>query len=125
MRTETGKVVPSSLAVPGKFCFIAGPGHAIACNRPFEYNTLPLVLHHEAFGVFKDRCKAPPSERALAFLDELTAKVCKLYQEETQRRSAIESMFRDHLGVRFHEKVPNNEYTTDRNLMVIVMPAAI
>jgi hypothetical protein len=94
----------------------------------FEYNTvtLPLVLLHEAFGIFKDRCKAAPSERALAFLDELTAKVCEWYQEETHRRSAIRSMFQWRLGVQFHEeKVPNTEFTTDGNLVCIVMPAAI
>lgn len=126
MKTETGKAAPPPLAVPGNLCLIAGPGHPIACNHPFGYSTLPLVLLHEVFGVFKDRCKAPPSERALAFLDELAAKVCKWYQGDTQRMSAIESVFWDHLGVRFHgEKAPNSEYTTVGNPVVIAMPAAI
>jgi hypothetical protein len=84
------------------------------------------VLLHEAFGIFKDRCKAAPSERALTFLGELTAEACKWYQDETKRRSAIRSVFEEHLGVRFHqEQVPNTESTTDGNLTVIVMPPAI
>ena len=93
----------------------------------FEYNTvtLPLVLCHEAFGKFKDRCRAP-SERPLTFLDDLTIQACRRYQEETQRKSAIQSVFRDHLGVRFRaEKDPNTEFTTDGSLVVTTMPAAI
>ncbi len=120
--------IPSSLTIPYGFSQIVGPGHAVACNRPSEYKTLPLVLLHEAFGIFKDRCKAAPSERAIAFLNELTAtaKVCEWYQGETQRGSAIRSVFQWRLGVQFHEeKVPNTECTTDGNLVCIVMPAAI
>lgn len=103
-----------------------GPNHVIACNRPFEYNTLPLVLLHSAFGVFKDKCKAAPSERALAFLDELAVKACNWYQEETERRSAIQAVFAKLLGIRFREEgISNTEYTTDGNLEVTIMPAAI
>jgi len=113
--TEIGKAlpIPSSLTIPYRFSQIVGPDHSIACNRPFEYNALPLVLLHEAFGIFEDRCKAAPSERALAFLNELTAKVCEWYQEETQCWSAIRSVFQWHLGVQFQEeKVPNTEFTS-------------
>ena len=67
LKTEISKVAPSPLAAPHNFSQIAGPGHIIACNRPFEYNTLPHALRHEPFGNIKDRCKAVPSERALAF----------------------------------------------------------
>lgn len=84
------------------------------------------MLHHEAFGIFKDRCKAAPSERALTFLDEHTAKGFTWYQEEARRRTAILSVFEEHLGVRFHaEKIPYTDFTTDGNLAVTVMLAAI
>lgn len=102
-----------------RICRVTGPGHAIACNRPFEHNTLPLALLHNAFGIFKDRCKEAPSERALTFPGKLTAETCKWYQDETKQRSAIQSVFEEHLGIRFHQKVPNTESTTDGNLMVI------
>ena len=113
------------MAEPYEFCQISGPNHAIACNRPFEYGTLPVALQHEAFGIFKDRCKAPPSKRSLLFLDKVAFKACEWYKEETQRRTAIQSAFEE-LDIRFHvEKVPNTEFTTDGNLVINIMPAAI
>ena len=123
--TEIGKALPSTLAASIEFSKITGPGHDIAYNRPFEYNTLPLVLLHEAFGIFKDRCKAAPSARALAFLNELAVQACKWYLDKTSRRSAIQTVFAHSLGLQFREKVSKTEFTTDGNLVVIVMPAAV
>jgi len=126
LRTETGKGSPSYLALPLEFSKISGPRHVIACNRPFENKTIPLVLFHKAFGIFKDRCKAAPSERALALLEKLTFKACEWYQDETKRRTAIQSVFSEHLGLDFPErKIPGTEFTTDGALMGVVMPAAI
>ncbi|KAI0252373.1 hypothetical protein BJV78DRAFT_350633 [Lactifluus subvellereus] len=126
LKTEVGKAAPSSLAYPGEFSKIAGPGHAITCNRPFEYDTIPLVLLHEAFGIFKDRCEAAPSEQALACLEELAHVGCKWYASEAIRRPEIQSVLQKHMGLRLHEqKVPGTEFTTDGNLITIVMPAAI
>ena len=122
LRTETGKGSPSYLALPLEFSKISGPRHVMACNRPFENNTIPLVLFHKAFGIFKDRCKAAPSERALAFLEKLTFKACEWYQDETKRRSAIQSVFLEYLGLDF---IPGTEFTTDGALMGVVMPAVI
>ncbi len=84
------------------------------------------MLFHKAFGIFKDRCKAAPSERALAFLEKLTFKACEWYQDETKQRSAIQSVFSEHLGLDFPErKIPGTGFTTDGALMGVVMPAAI
>ena len=126
MRAEVGGAAPSTLAKPSNFREIAGPGHVMACNRPFEYDTLPLVLLHEVFGMFKDRCNAAPSEQALAFHNKLTFAACKLFEDEDQRRSTIWALFQEYLDIQFHEeKVINTEYTTDGNFVVNVMPAAI
>ena len=84
------------------------------------------MLLNEAFGIFKDRCKAAPSARALAFLNELAVQACKWYLDETSRRSAIQTVFAHSLGLQFREeKVSKTEFITDGNLVVIVMPAAI
>ncbi len=114
------------MAEPHEFSRIVGLDHLIACNRPFEYKTLPLALLHKAFGIFTDRCKAAPSARALEFLNKLALTTCVWYQEETQRRSAVQSVFQKHLGIRFDSgKIFNTEYTTDGHLVVNIMPAAI
>ncbi|TDL21489.1 hypothetical protein BD410DRAFT_293162 [Rickenella mellea] len=63
LMAEIGKAPSSSLSYPSLFSKIAGPEHAIGCNRPFVYNTIPLVLLHEAFGIFKDKCETPPSDQ--------------------------------------------------------------
>jgi len=123
LRAETCKGSPSYLALPLEFSKISGPHHTIACNRPFEVDTIPLVLFHKAFGIFKDRCKAAPSERALALLEELTFKACEWYQDETKQRSAIQSVFSEHLGLDFPFLAPNLQATGP--LMGVVMPPAI
>ena len=56
LKLEVGKASLSTLALPDQFQKITGPDHAIFCNRPFETDTIPLVLLYEAFGIFKDRC---------------------------------------------------------------------
>jgi len=97
-----------------------------ATARSSEYNTIPLALVHKAFEIFTDRCKAAPSRRALDFLNELTPKTCEWYEDETQRRSAIQSVFSEHLGILFSEKkIPYTEFMTDGCLMSNVIPAAI
>ena len=102
------------------------PNHIIACNRPSEYNTLPVEFLHEAFGMFRGRCSTTPSERAFNFLNELTIPACDWYTDENERGSVIRSVFQEHLDIQFHaEKVPNTKFTTDGNFAVTVMPAAI
>jgi len=126
LKMEVGKASPSTLALPDKFQKITGPDHIICCNRPFEIATIPLVLLHEAFGIFKDRCVQPPSKIALACLTELVPTACRWYARATGRRDAILNVLRKHLHLTFHaEKVPGTEYITDGNLTVVVMPASV
>ncbi|KXN93307.1 hypothetical protein AN958_00231, partial [Leucoagaricus sp. SymC.cos] len=115
----------SSLADPKAFEKISGQGRAICCNRPFESYTLPLALLHEAFSIFRARCKAAPSKRALDCLKDLAPVACKWYDSEIQRREQIRSVFKEQLGLGLYEqKVTGTEYMTDGNLFN-VMPAAI
>ena len=123
LKLEIRKASPS---LPVDFQKITGPSHAIYCNRPFEIATIPLVLHHEAFGIFKDRCLLPPSKPAIACLNELAPTACMWYGREMQRRDAVLNVLRRHLGLVFHaEKVPGTEYITDGNLTAVVMPPSI
>jgi hypothetical protein len=124
LKLEIGKASPSTLAFPNEFQKITGPNHAICCNRPFEMTAIPLVLLHEVFGLFKDRCLQHPSATAMACLNDLVPTACKWYGSEVERRYTIQNVLSEHLKLTFHpEKVPETEYTTDGNLIVIVMPA--
>ncbi|KAF8346740.1 hypothetical protein F5887DRAFT_1158236 [Amanita rubescens] len=117
---------PSTLADASRFKQIVGPERAIALNRPFEPLTIPLVLLHEAFAIFKDRCEKAPSERALICLGELAPVACEWHGLELERRTEIQFILERHMGLRLHEQtVPGTEFMTDGNLLVIVMPAAI
>ncbi|KAK2460464.1 hypothetical protein APHAL10511_007511 [Amanita phalloides] len=125
LRVEIAEA-PSLLATSYRFQKITGPEHGIAFNRPFEPFTVPLVLLDEAFAIFKDRCEKVPSERALICLNELVPVACEWHGVELARRTAIQYIIAQHTGLRFHEqKVPGTEFTTDGNLTIIVMPAAI
>jgi hypothetical protein len=126
LKTEVRKAAPSSLALPALFQKISGPDHVVACNRPFEADTLPLALLHQAFATFQNRCEKAPSDKALACFGTLTISACKWYESETQRRQEIQAILSTHLGLHFLEqKIPGTEFTTDGNLDVVVMPAAI
>ncbi|KAF8349607.1 hypothetical protein F5887DRAFT_1279875 [Amanita rubescens] len=117
---------PSVLANASQFKKIAGPDHVIAFNRPFEPFTIPLVLLHEAFAIFKDRCEKAPSARALVCLSELVPVACKWHDHELTRRTEIQSILEQHMGLRFCEqKVPGTEFVTGGNLAFIVIPAAL
>jgi hypothetical protein len=98
----------------------------MARNRPFEADTLPLVLLDEAFAIFKTRREGVPSKEGLACLGALTPLACQWYASEAHRREAVQSVVREHLNLRFREqRLPGTEFTTDGNLDVVVMPAAI
>ncbi len=126
LKLEIGKASPSTLALPDQFQKITGPDHAICCNRPLEIATIPLVLLHEAFGIFKDRCLQRPSKAAIACLNELAPTVCVWYRGEMQRRDAVINVLRKHLCLVFHvEKVLATEYITNGNLTVAIMPASV
>jgi hypothetical protein len=126
LKLEVRKAAPSSLGQPDRFQKIVGPGRVICCNRPFETETIPLVLLHEVFVIFKDRCRDPPSKGALACLNELAPTACVWYGKESDRRDAILNILKKWLHLEFHaEKIKGTEYITDGNLTVIVMPAAL
>jgi hypothetical protein len=126
LKAEISKAAPQSLALPAQFRTITGPGHTIACNRPFEADTVPLVLLEEAFAIFKRRCDRAPSDEGLACLGALTPLACQWHDLETQRREEVRSILREYLNLRFDEqKVAGTEFTTDGNISVVVMPAAI
>ncbi|TFK50474.1 hypothetical protein OE88DRAFT_1808792 [Heliocybe sulcata] len=117
---------PSSLTAPSEFQKIVGEGHAISCNRPFDCHTLPLVLLHEAFTIFKDRCREDPSEQALSCLNQLSVVGCAWFETQVERRSEIQAVLKECMDLSLPEsKVPGTDYGTDGNLDVVVMPAAI
>ena len=76
LKKEVGKAAPSSLAHPTEFCNIVGLGHIIGCNRPFEPDTIPIVLLHKAFS---DRYRASLSKQALDCVLKLSSVGCKWY----------------------------------------------
>ena len=126
MKHEVEKGSPSSMANPRLFKTLAGPQHVIGCNRPYETDTIPVALLHPVFGIFKDRCKEPPSELALSLLNAINPVACEWQDFEIQRRSVVREMFQRYLGLNFLEqKIPGTEYATDGNLSAIVMPTAI
>ena len=117
--------MPSSLAASG-FSKIVGPGHAIACNRPFESDTIPIVLLQKVFSNFKNRCKRAPSEEGLACLEQLVPIACKWHGSEDSRQSAILSKLGLHAGLFLHKQLtPGTTLHTHGNLPVCVMPAVI
>ncbi|KAG6883758.1 hypothetical protein C0993_003959, partial [Termitomyces sp. T159_Od127] len=126
LKSAIGGVPPSSLGRPANFQEIAGETQFVALNRPFEPNAIPLALFDQAFGIFRDRCKGPPSDDALACLYELSIAGCRWYPEEKLRRDAIAPVLSKYLGLELHTgTVPNTEYITNGNLSVNIMPALI
>src|SRR5712671_1592856 len=125
LKTELGKGGPSSVA-DSVFSKIVGPGHAITCNRPFESDTIPIVLLHEVFSNFKQRCKQAPSQGALAFMEELVPIACKWHGSEESRQSEILSVLGSHTGFFLRGQfVPGTTFHTHGNSPVCVMPAVI
>jgi hypothetical protein len=112
--TEVRKVAPPSLALPAPFQKNLGPDNAVACNRPFEGDTLPLALLHEAFVMFKSQCEEASSDKGLACFSSLTLSPCKWYESEIQRRQEIQDILSTHLILDFPvQKIPGTESTTD------------
>ncbi|KIK03232.1 hypothetical protein K443DRAFT_5494 [Laccaria amethystina LaAM-08-1] len=104
---KMAKCAPSSLSKPSAFQTSAQ--QVVTCNRPFDFDTIPITLLQEEFGLF---------------MDELAA--CKWYENKTQRRSKIQKVFDDVAGLYLSaETIRGTEYTTDGNLRVNIMPAVI
>ncbi|KNZ82334.1 hypothetical protein J132_00149 [Termitomyces sp. J132] len=119
-------VAPSSLARPATFRNVVGEDKLITVNRPYEPSTIPIALYERAFGIFRDRCKQPPSNKAMNCLVHLTQVGCEWYPVEALRREAIAKVFSECLGLQFHaEKIGDTEYVTDGHLAFKIIPAAI
>ncbi|KAG5718504.1 hypothetical protein E4T56_gene15364 [Termitomyces sp. T112] len=117
---------PSSLARPSNFQNVVGEGKLITVNRPYETSNIPIALYERAFGIFRDRCKQPPSDKAMNCLIQLTQVGCEWYPVEALRREAIAKVFSKCLGLQFHaEKIGDTEYVTDGHLAYSIIPAAI
>jgi hypothetical protein len=111
LKTEISKAAPSFLALAAPYRGIARPGHVMARNHSFEADTLPLVLLDEAFAIFKTRREGVPSKEGLACLGALTPRACQWYASEAHRREAVQSVFREHLNLRFREqRLPGTEF---------------
>jgi hypothetical protein len=121
---KMAKHAPSSLSKPSAFQTSAQ--QVVACNRPFDADTIPITLLQEEFGLFMDDCKVLPSPKSHELLQALTVAACKWYENKTQRRSEIQKVFDDVVGLYLSaETIGGTEYTTDGNLRANIMPAVI
>jgi hypothetical protein len=90
---KMAKRAPSSLSKPSAFQTSAQ--QVVACNRPFNFDTIPITLLQKEFGLFMDNCKVLPSLKSQELLQALTMAACKWYENKTQRRSEIQKVFDD------------------------------
>ena len=121
---KMAKCAPSSLSKPSTFRTLAEK--VVACNRPFDFDTIPITLLQEEFGLFMDDCKVFPSPKSQELLQALTVAACKWHEYETQRRSEIQKVLDDVAGLYLSaETIAGTEYKTDGNLRVNIMPPVI
>ncbi|KAH0588445.1 hypothetical protein H2248_004290 [Termitomyces sp. 'cryptogamus'] len=119
-------IAPSSLAQPPRFQKVVGEDQMITVNRPYEISSIPVALYERAIGVFRDRCKQLPSDKAMDCLLRLTQVGCEWYPVEADRREAVAKVFSECLDLQFHtEKIGITEYVTDGHLAFNIVPAAI
>ncbi|KAF5345600.1 hypothetical protein D9756_011047 [Leucocoprinus leucothites] len=117
LKTAIDNMTPSLLVRPGAFKYVSGPGRAIGSNFPFEPYTIPLVFLHEDFAIFKTRCEAAPSKRAIDCFDQLTYTSCSWLGSELRRREQIQSLLDEYLGLGLdRQKMMGTEFTTDGSL---------
>lgn len=121
---KMAKQAPSSLSEPSTFQTAAQD--VVACNRPFDWDTIPITLLQEEFGLFMDDRKVLPSPKSQELLQALTVAACKWHENETQRRSEIQKVFNDVAGFYLSaEFIDGTEYKTHGNSTVNIMPAVI
>ena len=110
--SKMAKYAPSFLSKPSAFQTLAQD--VVACNRPFDSDTIPITLLQEEFGLFMDDCKVLSSPKSQKLLQALTVAACKWYENETQRRSEIQKVFDDVAGFYLSaEIIAGTEYKTD------------
>ncbi|KAF8343709.1 hypothetical protein F5887DRAFT_1206316 [Amanita rubescens] len=116
---KMAKNAPSSLSKPSAFQDSAQ--QVVACNRPFDFDTIPITLLQEEFG-----CKVLPSPKSQELLQALTVAACKWHENETKRRSEIQEVLNDVAGLNLAaETIAGTEYKTNGNLRVNIMPPVI
>jgi hypothetical protein len=116
------------MEVGAKFRNHTGPDRAIGCNRPYEKDTIPIVLLDEAFGIFKDKCEDLLSETALTLLNELSCTCCHWYSSEPARQVAVQEVFERCSPLRFAPHLivtKERQCMTDGNLPIHIIPASI
>lgn len=115
---------PSSLSKPSEFKSFAQ--NIVCCNRPFEFDTIPIALLQEEFGHFKDDCQVTPSAKAQELLQNLTVVACEWHDSETDRRSEVQSVLDDKADLYLSaETISGTEYKTDGTLKGKIMPPSI
>ena len=100
----------------------------VACNRPFNFDTIPISLLQKEFGLFLDdsSCKVLPSPKSQELLQALTVAACEWHENKTQRRSAFKEVLNNVAQLYLSaETIPGTEYTRDGNLKANIMPAVI
>ncbi|KAK7049956.1 hypothetical protein VNI00_005387 [Paramarasmius palmivorus] len=108
LRTETAQS-PLTLALPKVY---------------HGFDTIPIDLLCETFGRFKDRCCAPPSQKAFVFLGELAHVACAWYPSDAERAEALRTVLEKHTGFVFHTETTGcTKYIPDGNTGVDVMAA--
>ena len=85
---------PSSLSLSN---FNSSLVPVVACNRPFDFDTIPISLLQKEFGLFLDdsSCKVLPSPKSQELLQALTVAACEWHENRTQRRSAFQEVLND------------------------------
>jgi hypothetical protein len=115
------KPTPSSLAKPANFKSAAEG--VVCCNRPFEFDTIPIELLQPEFGEFDQDCAMPPTVWAQNLLQKLTKAACEWQDSDDSRRSAIQVVFNE-AGIHFPSDVVRaTSFRTDD--ISRIMPPAI
>lgn len=93
---------PSTAADPKKFrSYLLGPEQTaqpskayFLCNRPIDYQTIPLALMHPVFGTFCDETRTlPPNAEDSDLARTLTHEMSKIYDDENDRRQLFRTWF--------------------------------
>ncbi|GJJ11044.1 hypothetical protein Clacol_005275 [Clathrus columnatus] len=115
---------PSSFAKPDLFQVLTA--NTVQCNRPFEYDILPIALLQQEFVDFRNDCTQEPSAMAIQLLEDLTVAACKWYEREEHRRDAIKDAISNTTNLSVSPGViKGTTRTTDGSSEPVIIPAII
>ncbi|GJJ11048.1 hypothetical protein Clacol_005279 [Clathrus columnatus] len=115
---------PSSFANPDLFQVLIA--NAVQCNRPFEYDILPIALLQQEFADFRNDCTQEPSAMTIQLLEDLTVAACKWYEREEHRRDAIKDAIFNTTNLSVSPGViKGTTRTTDGSSEPVIIPAII